>query len=251
MLLDVAHLPAHVAIVMDGTGRWAEARGLPRSEGHRAGAAAVRRTVTTCRELGVRALTLYALSAQSWERPVIEIDALMELLADVLRSERDELLDHRIRLRAIGSIAKLPRPVRELLDPLTEASARNEGMTLTVALSYGGREEIASAARSLAERVQREEIEVDAIGVAELERELPSSEPGPVDLLVRTGGEQRISNFLLWGSAYAELHFTSRLWPDFDTVDLFEALAAFQSRERRFGRVLNPEPRASEDRLHV
>jgi undecaprenyl diphosphate synthase len=226
-----------VAIVMDGNGRWAQQRGWHRPSGHREGSEAVRRIVRASRRLGVRALTLYAFSAQNWERPPVEVDALMDLLREFLVGERREILDNRIRLRAIGEIERLPRRVRAVLDPLIADSAEHTGMTLTLALSYGGQEEIAQAVRELGRRVLAGELDPRAIDVDTIGAALPSIEVGEVDLLIRTGGEQRISNFLLWGAAYAELYFSPRLWPEWDESDLYEAVASFQGRDRRFGRV--------------
>ena len=245
-LVDLRRLPRHVAIIMDGNGRWAQSQGSDRTIGHREGSQAVRRIVRASRRLGIDALTLFAFSEQNWHRPPGEVVALMELLRDFLVSEREELIENGIRLRAVGRVEKLPPRVREVLDPLMADTAHLDGMTLTLALSYGGREEILDAARSLARRARDGELEVDAIDEEQLELALPSLAVGRVDLLVRTGGEHRISNFLLWGAAYAELHFTGVLWPDFDEGELYAAIAAYQGRDRRFGRVegsaLEPDP---------
>ncbi len=240
--VHVSRLPAHVAIVMDGNGRWAQQQGKPRPEGHRVGAKAVRRIVRLCRRLGVPSLTLYAFSEQNWDRPRFEVDALMGLLHEFLVSERDEILHNSIRLRSIGDEDRLPPFVRNVLTPLCEHSANNKGMTLTLALSYGGREELAHAARALAEQVSQGTLNPEDINEQQLEKHLPSMVPGPVDLLIRTGGEQRISNFLLWGTAYAELFFTPSLWPDYTEADFMEAIAAFQHRERRYGLVQGQQP---------
>jgi undecaprenyl diphosphate synthase len=234
-LVDVSRLPAHVAIVMDGNGRWAQLHGLPRTEGHRAGSESVRRVVRACRRLGVSALTLYAFSEQNWGRPLSEVQALMDLLHEFLLSERQQLLDNAIRLRGIGRIERLPDRVAQVLRSIERDTSCGRAMTLSLALSYGGREEIADGARALAERVARGDLRPEQIDEALLESVLPSMDVGPVDLLVRPGGEQRISNFLLWGSAYAELYFSPKLWPDWQEADLFEAIAAFQRRDRRFG----------------
>lgn len=220
---------------MDGNGRWAEMRGEPREAGHKAGSAAVRRIVRACRRLGVEALTLYAFSEQNWARPANEVDALMGLLREFLMSERDEILDNDIRLVAIGDIGRLPPAVREVLDPLKQASASKRKMTLALALSYGAREEIAAAARELATEAAAGKLDPGAIDGALLAARLPSLSVGDPDLIIRTGGEQRLSNFLLYGAAYAELSFTDRLWPDFTEEDLFAAIAGYQQRERRFG----------------
>jgi undecaprenyl diphosphate synthase len=237
-LVEVGRLPKHIAIVMDGNGRWAKRIGHPRTDGHRQGSDTVRTVTRTCRRLGISALTLYAFSAQNWDRPPAEVDALMALLREFLLSERSEILDNNIRLRSIGSIERLPRSVRDVLDPLVTDSANNTGMVLTLALSYGGREEIVDAVRRIAAGVADGKLAPKDISDALFEQHLPSMEVGPVDLLIRTGGEQRISNFLLWSSAYAELYFSQTLWPEYEARDLYEAIAAFQRRERRFGRVL-------------
>jgi undecaprenyl diphosphate synthase len=240
VLIEARNLPSHVGIIMDGNGRWAQMRGLSRFHGHREGSAAVRRTVRAARRLGIRALTLYAFSAQNWARPGDEVEALMSLLHEYLVSEHDEILGNGIRLAAVGDLTKLPPEVRAVLDPLRAESARNVEMTLTLALSYGGREEIAAAARSLAEDAAKGAIKVEAIDERALHARIPSVVVGDPDLVIRTGGERRISNFLLYGLAYAELWFTDVLWPDFGASDLFAAIASYQGRERRFGLVGKP-----------
>lgn len=235
--VEARNLPGHVGIIMDGNGRWAQARGLPRAHGHREGAAAVRRTVRVARRLGLRALTLYAFSEQNWSRPEEEVDALMQLLRDFLLNERDEILDNGIRLNAIGNLGRLPALVRAVLDPLRRESEPNGEMVLTLALSYGGREEIAHAARELARAVAAGRIRAEDVTTDALRSHMPSLSVGDPDLVIRTGGERRISNFLLYGLAYAELHFADVLWPDFVERDLFDAIASYQGRERRFGLV--------------
>ena len=226
-LVDLSRLPRHVAIIMDGNGRWAQAQGRIRTDGHRAGSAAVRRIVRASRRPGIDALTLYAFSSQNWGRPDEEVGALMQLLAEFLDSERAEILENRIRLSTIGETSRLPGFVRERLASVMEASAGNDGMVLTLALSYGGQEEIVHAARAAA---RDGEPDVDSI-----ERNLWTAGLPPLDLLVRTSGERRISNFLLWQAAYAEMVFVETLWPDFRELDLLGAVAEFQARERRFG----------------
>jgi undecaprenyl diphosphate synthase len=239
-VVELRGLPSHIGIIMDGNGRWAQLRGQPRTEGHRAGSAAVRRIVRACRRLGVRALTVYAFSEQNWERPDLEVGTLMDLLKEFLVAERGEILDNGIRLQAVGNLGRLPGFVRAVLDPLRNESSRNEEMTLTLALSYGGREEIALAARELAADVKAGRIRADEITPDVLRLRMPSLAVGDPDLVIRTGGEQRISNFLLYGLAYAELVFSEKLWPDFEADDLHAAIAAYQQRERRFGRVGKP-----------
>ncbi|HEY6097847.1 MAG TPA: polyprenyl diphosphate synthase [Anaeromyxobacter sp.] len=221
-------LPRHVAVIMDGNGRWAQARGLPRVAGHREGSESVRAVTRAARRVGVEALTLYAFSSQNWARPKLEVDALMHLLAEYLESERQELLRNQVRLNAIGDLEKLPGFVRDKLESVAAASAAGARMTLTLALSYGGREELVHAARAAAARGGP--IDEAALDACMWTAGLPE-----LDLLVRTSGERRISNFLLWQCAYAELYFTDVLWPDFRDAELFQAIADFQGRERRFG----------------
>src|SRR5580698_8580229 len=242
--VEARNLPSHVGIIMDGNGCWAQLRGLPRAAGHKEGSQAVRRIVRGARRLGLKALTLYAFSEQNWARPDEEVDALMLLLRDFLLSERDEILDNGIRLNAIGNLGRLPALVRAVLDPLRNDTERNGEMTLTLALSYGGREEIADAARELARAVAAGRIRPDDITPDTLRAEMPSLTVGDPDLVIRTGGERRISNFLLYGLAYAELYFADVLWPDFAEKDLYAAVASYQARERRFGHVA-PPPAAS------
>lgn len=222
---------------MDGNGRWAQSHHQPRTQGHVRGTESVRRTVKFCRRIGVSALTLYTFSEQNWERPHAEVETLMHLLAENLLAERDEILSNQIRLCAIGRKDKLPSAVRELLNSLELSSAHHQGMTLNLALSYGGQEEIVDAAKCLAARVKSGELLPTDIDEKLFEQHVHGHHSGPVDLLIRTGGEQRISNFLLWSSAYAELHFSPTLWPDFRESDLINAIDEYQKRDRRFGRV--------------
>jgi undecaprenyl diphosphate synthase len=222
-------LPRHVAIIMDGNGRWAESRGLPRVAGHREGSEAVRAVTRAARRVGLEALTLYAFSSENWGRPDEEVGALMQLLAEFLESERGEMMDNGIRLNAIGDLERLPSFVREKLAAVRAETARNRDMVLTLALSYGGRQEIVEAARRAAAA------RGPLLEAVDLERALYTADLPDLDLLVRTSGERRISNFLLWQAAYAELHFSEVLWPDFRDAELFSAIADFQARERRFG----------------
>ncbi|MCP4445375.1 MAG: di-trans,poly-cis-decaprenylcistransferase [Myxococcales bacterium] len=228
-------LPRHVAIIMDGNGRWAETRGLPRLEGHREGAKSVRDVVRAARRSGLEALTLYAFSAQNWARPSEEVTGLMELLRDYLIDERPEIIENGIQLRAIGDIDRLPALVRAPLDALSTDSAANSDMVLNLALSYGGRESIAAAAQRLAKRVAAGELDPGDLDVEQFGAEMPTAKLPGLDLLIRTSGEQRISNFLLWEAGYAELYFTEVLWPDFRKEALADALEEYQTRERRFG----------------
>jgi undecaprenyl diphosphate synthase len=235
--VEAKNLPAHIGIIMDGNGRWAQLRGRERVVGHREGSKVVRRIVRAARRLGIRALTLYAFSEQNWARPDLEVDALMQLLREFLLSERDEILDNGIRLNAIGNLGRLPAVVRTVLDPLRRDSSDRDEMTLTLALSYGGREEIANAARALALEVAAGTKRPEDVNELSLHEKMPSLAVGDPDLVIRTGGERRISNFLLYGLAYAELHFADVLWPDFTAADFYQAIASYQTRERRFGLV--------------
>ena len=235
MSLEKDALPKHLAIIMDGNGRWAKRRGLPRIEGHRKGADSVREVTRAARELGVEALTLYAFSSQNWDRPIEEVRMLMALLRDYLVDERAEILDNGIRLEALGDIERLPALVRDPLDDLRAASRGNSDMVLTLALSYGGRESITRAAQAavrdvLAGTLAPEQLDVDRFGAY-----LPTSHLPPLDLLIRTSGEQRVSNFMLWEIAYAELLFVDVLWPEFRRQHLYKCLEQYAARERRFG----------------
>jgi undecaprenyl diphosphate synthase len=236
MLLDHSQLPRHVAIIMDGNGRWAQQHGLPRVEGHRQGAKAVREVVRAAREIGLGALTLYAFSAQNWQRPPEEVATLMQLLREYVIGERDEIMDNDIRLLAIGDVARLPAFVKEPLDALMRESAGNRTMTLCLALSYGGRESIVEAARIMCEAVAAGALKPEQVTEERLAASLQTGGLPPLDLLVRTSGEERLSNFLLWEAAYAELHFTDTYWPEFGKAELYQALESFRGRERRFGR---------------
>ncbi len=227
----------HVAIIMDGNGRWAERRGLPRLYGHERGADAVRRTVTAARKLGLQALTLYAFSEQNWGRPSVEVHHLMSLMRAYLRREREELQRNGVRLRLIGDRGRLPPEVLRELDATLAATAGNTAMVLTLAVSYGGREDIVQATRRIAAAALAGKIAPDAIDEGSVAAALTTHDLPPVDLVVRTSGEQRLSNFLLWEAAYAELHFTPLLWPDFGEEPLRAALESYNQRQRRFGLV--------------
>jgi len=220
---------------MDGNGRWAERRGLPRLEGHRLGADSVRDVTRAARELGIEALTLYAFSSQNWQRPVDEVAGLMDLLREYLIGERAEILDNAIRLDAIGDVERLPPTVKAPLDELRAVSAANRGMTLTLALSYGGRESIARAVREAVRDAAAGALSPDQLDVDRFASYLPTSRLPPVDLLIRSSGEQRISNFMLWEIAYAELVFVDVLWPEFRREHLHACLEQYAARERRFG----------------
>ncbi len=228
-------VPRHVAIIMDGNGRWAKARGLPRRDGHRAGAESVREAVETCRELGIEYLTLYAFSSENWNRPKAEIKALMELLERFLRDKTPEMHKQRVQLHAIGRLQLLPPACRRALDDAIELTAGNDGIKLVLALSYGSREEIVDAARALAADASAGRILPDEIDREQFaERLYTAAYPDP-DLLIRTSGELRLSNFLLWQLSYAEIVITRKYWPDFKAADLHEAVEEYSRRHRRFG----------------
>ena len=227
----------HVAMIMDGNGRWATARGLPRVMGHHAGAQAVRRIVEAACELNLQALTLYAFSWENRDRPADEIQELMQLLEQFIRSETPTMLSNSVRLRTIGRLDALPANVVQSLERAIAQTARGEGLTLTLALSYGGRQEIVDATRRIAERVQRGALRPDQIDETTLTQHLYAPELPDPDLLIRTSGEQRLSNFLLWQTSYTELYVTQKPWPDFTKADLVDALAEYERRERRFGRI--------------
>lgn len=236
-LLDPDLLPRHVAVIMDGNGRWAEARGLPRIAGHHEGVKSVRETTTLCRELGIRALTIYAFSLENWKRPSFEINALMQLLEHYLQAERETLIEQGIRFQSLGRVDLLPRSAAEWVRTLERDTADSDKMVLNVALSYSGRSEIIDAARKLAADCKAGRIEPEEIDEGVFERYLLTSGLPDPDLLIRTSGETRISNFLLWQLAYTELYFTPTLWPDFRRREGLLALLEYQRRERRFGRV--------------
>ena len=234
------NIPSHVAIIMDGNGRWATARRLPRVFGHRAGADAVRRIVEACCEVGVKALTLYAFSWENRDRPPEEIHELMGLLDEFVRREAPTLRANRIRLRAIGRLDALPAGVIQHMQQAIAQTAPFDRMTLTLALSYGGRQEIVDAARRLAERVSQGALQPAQIDETLFAQHLYAPDLPDPDLLIRTSGEQRLSNFLLWQTSYTELYTTPKLWPDFSREDLLEAFAEYERRERRFGKVGAP-----------
>ncbi len=231
-----AAVPQHVAIIMDGNGRWAEERGLSRLQGHKQGAVTVRDITTACRERGVKFLTLYSFSTENWSRPVDEVDGLMELLREYLREELPTLKKNGVRLATIGDVARLPLVVRTGLELTKQATANETGMQLTLALSYGSRDEIVDAVKSIARDVKAGRVDVDAVDHALFSSRLQTAGLPDPDLVIRTSGEQRISNFLLWQLAYAELWFTDVAWPDFGRSQLDAAFAAYGKRQRRFGK---------------
>ena len=230
------NLPKHLAIIMDGNGRWAKQKGLLRAFGHENGTKSVRLTVETCAKLGVENLTLYAFSTENWNRPKLEVDLLMKLLINSLKNELKTLTENNIRLHAIGNLDMLPKSAKKELSEVIETTKTNTRMTLTLALSYGSREEIISVVKEISEKVKNNIISIDSIDESIINQHLYTRNLPDVDLLIRTSGEHRISNFLLWQIAYAELYFTSVLWPDFKEEDLYEAIISYQKRERRFGK---------------
>ncbi|MDQ5986934.1 MAG: Ditrans,polycis-undecaprenyl-diphosphate synthase ((2E,6E)-farnesyl-diphosphate specific) [Syntrophus sp. SKADARSKE-3] len=229
------NLPQHIAIIMDGNGRWAERHTMGRISGHKKGAEAVRDTVKACREIGIKYLTLYALSVENLSRPPKEINALMKLLGEYIRSELDEMLNNGIRLTMIGDMAALKEPVRKLLERAMAETAGNNRMVLNLALSYSGRDEIVQAVRKIARDIQSGKISSGDISKDLFSQNLFTADMPDPDLLIRTSGEYRLSNFLLWQAAYTEFYFTDVLWPDFRKEDLLKAIHVYQTRERRFG----------------
>ena len=232
---DYPEIPRHIAIIMDGNGRWAKERGLPRRDGHRAGAESVREVTEACMELGVDYLTLYAFSSENWNRPSEEVDALMTLLDRFLSEKQKELREQNIRLMAIGQLDRLPEKTRKLLEEIMEETAGHTAMTLVLALSYGAREEIVAATRSLAKEVALGNLEADSIDCETFANHLQTKGIPDPDLLVRSSGEMRVSNFLLWQISYAEIVIVKKFWPDFRKGDLTEAVEEYQRRHRRFG----------------
>lgn len=232
-----SNFPRHVAIVMDGNGRWAKRRLLPRLEGHRHGAKSVRRAVEFCRRNGIEYLTLYAFSTENWKRPQGEVSGLMKLLMQFIDSELEEIHANDIRLMTIGDLKRLPLHVVEKIQAAIEKTSNNKSMVLNIALSYGGRQDIVNAVLQVHEAIQAGEIQRSEVTEKTFERYLDTAGIPDPDLLIRTGGEQRLSNFLLWQSAYAELYFSSVLWPDFDDAEFMKAIEEYRSRQRRFGMI--------------
>jgi undecaprenyl diphosphate synthase len=235
--IDHARLPRHIAIIMDGNGRWAKKRGKPRIFGHRAGAESVKAIIDTCARLEIGAVTLYAFSTENWKRPKAEVSGLMSMLKKVLRRELDEVTAHNIKFQAIGNIAGLAPDVQAELAYATEKTSANTGMIMCVALNYGGRAEITDAARKAASTIVDSGGSLDALTEADIERNLYTHGLPDVDLMIRTSGELRISNFLLWQLAYSEIYVTPTLFPDFRRTEIFQALIEYQKRDRRFGDV--------------
>jgi undecaprenyl diphosphate synthase len=234
--INLKSLPKHISIIMDGNGRWAKKKGLLRALGHEEGTKAVRDVVEGCAEIGVENLTLYAFSTENWNRPKLEVDILMRLLVTSLRKEMKTLSQNDIRLNAIGNLDNLPKKAQKELNEVIDKTKDNKRMTLTLALSYGSREELIHMVKDISQKVKNDEISLEAIDESIINQHLYTRNLPDVDLLIRTSGEQRISNFLLWQIAYAELYFTNVLWPDFRRENLFEAIFNYQTRERRFGK---------------
>lgn len=235
--LDIAKVPSHIAIIMDGNGRWAKKRLLNRVKGHEKGVKTVRTVVSASREIGIAHLTLYAFSTENWQRPKNEVNALMALLVKFLKSEKKEMMDKNIRLNAIGQIERLHEDVQQELDKTMVLTKKNSGMQLNLALSYGGRWEIVQMVRRIALKVKEGRIDADLITPEIISKHLCTNSIPDPDLLIRTSGEMRISNFLLWQIAYTEIFVTDTLWPDFTKDEYFSIIKTYQKRERRFGRV--------------
>jgi len=234
--IDTTKLPSHIAIIMDGNGRWAKSRGKPRVFGHQHGVKSVREATEAAAELGVNYLTLYAFSTENWNRPKREIDALMHLLVRTINKETRTLMDNNIRLKAIGNLKSLDNVCHRELNEAIKKTSKNERMTLVLALSYSSHWEIVESARRIAKMVKDNEMGVEDISKETISSHLTTTGIPDPELLIRTSGEYRISNFLLWQIAYAELYFTKKLWPDFRKEDLYEAIINYQNRERRFGK---------------
>jgi undecaprenyl diphosphate synthase len=230
------NLPKHLAIIMDGNGRWAKQKGLLRAMGHENGTKSVRTVVEASAKLGIENLTLYAFSTENWNRPRLEVELLMNLLINSLKNELKTLQDNKIRLNTIGNIDLLPKSAQKKLQTVIEKTKDNSRMVLTLALSYGSREELINVVKNISNKVKNNIISIDSIDESIINQHLYTQNLPEVDFLIRTSGEHRISNFLLWQIAYAELYFTDVLWPDFKEEDLYEAIISYQKRERRFGK---------------
>jgi len=236
-LIHLDKLPEHIAVIMDGNGRWAKEKGKNRVFGHKNGVNAVREVSEACAELGVKYLTLYAFSVENWKRPKLEVAALMELLVRTIGSETSTLMKNNIKLTTIGAVDALPKRAQEKLNQVIEATKNNSRLTLSLALSYGGRTEILDACKKLANQVKNSEISVDDISESIFNQHLYAPSTPDPELMIRTSGEHRLSNFLLWQAAYTELYFTEEYWPDFNKESLYKAILSFQNRERRFGKI--------------
>lgn len=238
MDLDPTRIPRHIAIIMDGNGRWARRKGLPRLEGHRQGYKTLKNTVIAAAELGVKALTAYTFSSENWRRPKAEVTGLMKLIRFAAKAELEEMKKERVRITVSGRFHELPEPVQKQLSKDMEATRHNDRITLNIAVNYGGRNEIIDAARAAAARVASGEMKPEQIDEEFISAHMYRPELPDPDLLIRTAGELRISNFLLWEMAYTEIHVTETLWPDFSRDDLVEAVADYQRRTRKYGKVV-------------
>lgn len=234
--INLNKLPKHIAIIMDGNGRWAKHRNMPRLFGHKNGVTAVREVSEASAELGIKFLTLYAFSTENWSRPALEVNALMSLLVETVKRELKTLNENNIRLSAIGNLSKLPSKTYDTLMEGIAATANNDRMVLNLALNYSAKEEILNATKAIAQKVKDGSLNIENISEDVIDHHLTTSEMPDPELLIRTSGEQRISNFLLWQIAYSELYFTETFWPDFKREHLYEAILDFQNRERRFGK---------------
>lgn len=234
--IDLQNIPNHIAIIMDGNGRWAKSKGMQRVFGHRNALTAIRETADTASEVGVKYLTLYAFSTENWNCPKLEVDALMSLLVTTLKKELPEFQRKNVKINAIGNLTSLPKNAQKVLANVIDATKNNTKITLTFALSYGLREEIVNAIKNITKKVVNNEIEIEKINDKIINNHLYTFNLPDVDLMIRTSGEQRISNYLLWQIAYAELHFTDVLWPDYRKEHLYDAILDYQNRERRFGK---------------
>ncbi|AFZ23432.1 Undecaprenyl pyrophosphate synthetase [Cylindrospermum stagnale PCC 7417] len=230
-------LPKHVAVIMDGNGRWAKRQGLPRIMGHKRGVDALKDLLRCCKDWGIQALTAYAFSTENWKRPQEEVDFLMTLFQRVLRQELREMVDENVQIQFVGNLQALPRSLQQEISRSMAETKNNRAIRFTVATNYGGRQEILQACRAIAEKVQQGLLKPDEISEEVFERHLYTAGITDPDLLIRTSGEMRLSNFLLWQMAYGEIYITDTLWPDFDRVEFHRALSAYQQRERRFGKV--------------
>lgn len=235
--LTPSRMPSHVAVIMDGNGRWAKSRGLPRIMGHRKGVDTLKKLLRCCRDWGVQALTAYAFSTENWGRPTREVEFLMTLFERVLRQELKEMMAEGVRIQFVGNLAALPETLQKEIDRAVKETAGNQGIRFSVATNYGGRQEILQACRAIAHQVKQGHLDPEDIDESLFSRHLYTADISDPDLLIRTSGEMRISNFLLWQLAYSEFYITDTLWPDFDTDEFYLAMKAFQKRDRRFGKV--------------
>ena len=234
---DCDHVPQSIAIIMDGNGRWAQARGMSRGQGHKAGIGAVREAITTCNDLGIKFLTIYSFSSENWKRPKDEVSGLMDLFAKTMNAEIAGLLAENVRIRLLGRIEDLPTVTRTVFLQAQKRSSKNDGMTLAIAVNYGSRQELSDATKQICSQVKNGYISIDDVNEATISSHLYAPDIPDPDLVIRTSGEMRLSNFLLWQCAYSEFYISQLFWPDFDRYELLRALISFQKRNRRFGSV--------------